>query len=84
MFKAQLIKDIAMAHRVNELIAAKPNENYLVIAGFGHLLHYAGVPENVFAKKPTLRDDSLLIVAHEFNATVDSRETDENAIAEGV
>ena len=77
LFKAQLIKDKSMAHKVNQLLLKHPEDRYLVIAGFGHLLHYQGVPERVFESNPQLRKDSYLMVANPFNEYVEAREKDE-------
>merc|ERR1712238_354159 len=60
IFKAQVLKDEAMAHRVTGLIQNNneeeevDNEKFLVIAGNGHLLHYCGVPERVLRENPDL------------------------------
>ena len=39
-FKAQLIKDFAMAHKVCNLLSTNPDDKFLVIAGKGHLMHW--------------------------------------------
>lgn len=55
-----------MAYKINKMIKADIEEQkYLVIAGFGHLKHFCGVPERVLEKNPQLKDDTILIVAHE-------------------
>ena len=48
LFKAQLIKDYAMAHKINKLIhTVSSDSKIMVIAGKGHTMHYCGVPERV-------------------------------------
>ena len=84
MFKAQLIKDVAMAHRVNELIKEKPDERYFIIAGYGHMKHYQGVPERVFAANKNLIEDSCLIVSYESDYAIDTNEEDEAVFLKGV
>ena len=64
IFKAQLIKDYAMAHCINKLVDANTDDRFLVLAGKGHLQHNCGVPERVYAAHPSLKDDSSLIVAY--------------------
>ena len=53
IFQAQLLKDYAMAYKINKMIKADTEEQkYLIIAGFGHLKHFCGVPERVLEKNP--------------------------------
>lgn len=73
-----------MAHRVNELIKEKPDERYLVIAGFGHMKHYQGVPERVLAANKNLMEESCLIVAYESDHAVDTYEEDKAVFLKGV
>jgi len=49
IFQAQLLKDVAMAHRVQQILhdIRGKNEKILVIAGNGHVLYGCGVPERV-------------------------------------
>ncbi|KAG7348360.1 arsenite S-adenosylmethyltransferase [Nitzschia inconspicua] len=70
IFKAQVLKDEAMAHRVVELLKESSNnpqgdnEKFLVIAGNGHLKHYCGVPERVLRDAPNLSlEDTCLIIS---------------------
>jgi len=76
IFKAQVLKDEAMAHRVTGLIqknenkAEVHNEKFLVIAGNGHLLHYCGVPERVLRENPEMASDTCLVISE--NTTSDS------------
>jgi len=77
IFKAQVLKDEAMAHRVTGLIKKKkheteeaPNEKFLVIAGNGHLLHYCGIPERVLRENPEIAADTCLVISE--NTTSDS------------
>jgi len=76
IFKAQVLKDEAMAHRVTGLIQKNENEDeahnekFLVIAGNGHLLHYCGVPERVLRENPEMAADTCLVISE--NTTSDS------------
>ena len=76
IFKAQVMKDEAMAHRVTGLIQKNEteeevhNEKFLVIAGNGHLLHYCGVPERVLRENPEMAADTCLVISE--NTTSDS------------
>lgn len=76
IFKAQVLKDEAMAHRVTGLIQKNENkeevdnEKFLVIAGNGHLLHYCGVPERVLRENPEMAADTCLVISE--NTTSDS------------
>jgi len=71
IFKAQVLKDVAMANKVNHVISdaatvsesGNDDEKFLVIAGNGHFLHYCGVPERVLDQNPELKDDSCLVVS---------------------
>ena len=66
-----------MAYQINKLLKADCEEQkYLIIAGFGHLKHFCGVPERVFEKNPALKDDSILIVAHEAEDSLDLNKSD--------
>lgn len=64
IFKAQLIKDYAMAYCINKLVKTHADDRFLVIAGKGHLQHFCGVPERVYQEHPDLKDDSSLVVAY--------------------
>lgn len=68
IFKAQILKDEAMAHRVNQLVKqssakGRKNDKFLVIAGNGHLLHYCGVPERVLRDNVDLTPDTCLVIS---------------------
>lgn len=67
IFKAQVLKDEAMAHRISTLIRDSGDDcnddKFLVIAGNGHLLHYTGVPERVLRDNPHLADDTCLVIS---------------------
>jgi arsenite methyltransferase len=69
IFKAQLLKDIAMAHKISSLIRESDDEEerFLVIAGNGHLSYYQGVPERVLAEHPHLIDTCCLVTSHEWD-----------------
>ena len=48
IFPAQVLKDVAMARKIDSLLEEiESTDKLLVIAGNGHLLHYCGVPERV-------------------------------------
>eukprot|EP00977_Amphora_coffeiformis_P008467 scaffold1918_cov154-Amphora_coffeaeformis.AAC.4 len=65
IFQAQLLKDVAMAHRVQEIIENQPDDDRIVvIAGNGHVEYYQGVPERVLAARPDLVDRTCLITCH--------------------
>jgi uncharacterized iron-regulated protein/protein-L-isoaspartate O-methyltransferase len=70
IFKAQLLKDEAMAHRVTELLQkSDENEKFLVIAGNGHMKHYCGVPERVLRDAPELSPaDTCLVISESTTA----------------
>lgn len=76
IFKAQVLKDEAMAYRVTELIRQNDSETddrdekFLVIAGNGHLMHYCGVPERVLRENPEMAADTCLVISE--NTTSDS------------
>jgi len=91
IFKAQVLKDEAMAHRVTRLIQKNDdedeidNEKFLVIAGNGHLLHYCGVPERVLRENPEMAADTCLVISE--NTTSDSlmgEDTRENGNLDGL
>mmetsp|Transcript_22416 Transcript_22416/g.33889 ORF Transcript_22416/g.33889 Transcript_22416/m.33889 type:complete len:589 (+) Transcript_22416:95-1861(+) len=68
IFKAQLLKEESMAHKISQLIHESEDENdkFLVIAGNGHLKHYQGVPERVFSEHPELINKSCLVTSHQW------------------
>lgn len=81
IFKAQVLKDEAMAHRVVQLLKessnnksendVNKNEKFLVIAGNGHMKHYCGVPERVLRDAPNLSpDDTCLIISESTSSEV--------------
>eukprot|EP00986_Skeletonema_menzelii_P010037 scaffold4726_cov142-Skeletonema_menzelii.AAC.4 len=61
LYQAQLLKDHAMGYKIASLMMehaiAGKSDRYMVIAGFGHLKHYTGVPDCVHGY---LRQDALL------------------------
>ena len=69
IFTAQLLKDVAMAHKINTLIKESDDEEdrFLVIAGNGHLSYYQGVPERVLEEHPELVNSCCLITSHEWD-----------------
>lgn len=66
IFQAQLLKDVAMAHKVNSLLedsTAKQDDKLLVLAGNGHVLGYSGVPERVIEQHPETESDTCVIAS---------------------
>lgn len=62
MFPAQIIKDAAMAHKVNEILDASPvGDKILVICGAAHMFYNCGVPERIYASHPEIQADSYRI-----------------------
>ena len=63
MFPAQVIKDAAMAHKLNTLVDASIDDadKFLCICGIGHSGYSHGVPERVFATHPQLEARSYRI-----------------------
>eukprot|EP00980_Cylindrotheca_fusiformis_P024738 scaffold12369_cov97-Cylindrotheca_fusiformis.AAC.4 len=91
IFKAQVFKDVAMANKVNQLIEesttrkskdAKDNDNFLVIAGNGHFLHYCGVPERVLLQNPELANDSCLVVSAGLESSLSDEKDLKNSLRE--
>jgi arsenite methyltransferase len=90
IFKAQILKDEAMAYKVSQLVnesSAKNrgNDKFLVIAGNGHLLHYCGVPERVFRDNTDLTAQSCLVISesttsHDVGDTADDTITMRKAL----
>ena len=65
IFQAQLLKDVAMAHHVQEILENQPDDDQIVvIAGNGHVEYYQGVPERVLAARPDLVDRTCLVTCH--------------------
>lgn len=65
LFRAQLLKDITMAHKVSQLMeTAADEEKFLVIAGNGHVAYYQGVPERVLQRHPEL--SCAVVTSHEY------------------
>lgn len=71
IFMAQLLKDVAMANKINELIEQHDGDKFLVIAGNGHVLHYCGVPERVLIKHPNLAAETCVIVSTSTSTPLD-------------
>jgi arsenite methyltransferase len=66
IFQAQLLKDVAMACKVNTLLEEEPQQDdkILVLVGNGHVLGYSGVPERVLERHPELAAETCVIVSH--------------------
>jgi 2-polyprenyl-3-methyl-5-hydroxy-6-metoxy-1,4-benzoquinol methylase len=59
LYQAQLLKDHAMGYKIANIMLDQPtSDRYLVIAGFGHLKHYLGVPDcvNQYLRQVALSD----------------------------
>jgi SAM-dependent methyltransferase/uncharacterized iron-regulated protein len=88
IFKAQVLKDEAMAHRITQLLRKSAEEKkkdpdatddkFLVIAGNGHLKHYCGVPERVLRDMPEIANDTCLVISESTTSDLLSTATDEN------
>jgi len=62
MFPAQIIKDAAMAHKVNQLLDVSPaDDKILVITGSAHMFYNCGVPERIYASHPEIQADTYRI-----------------------
>ena len=70
IFQAQLLKDVACAHKINQLVEKKGNEadKFLVIAGNGHFMYYCGIPERVLEQHPELAEKTCLILSQSVEA----------------
>lgn len=75
IYQAQLLKDVAMAHKINCLVEENPDDRFLVLAGNGHVSHYQGVPERVLAKHVHMIPQSCLILSHLWKGTLPLSET---------
>jgi len=85
IFKAQLIKDEAMAHKVNTLLKDNANDKFLVIAGKGHLQHNCGVPERVYRANPAIQDQASLVISYHNEYECDiTKEADHKELMEGI
>lgn len=60
LHQAQLLKDHAMAYHIGKLMMKYNGDQFIIIAGFGHLKHYLGVPERLeaYLKAQTLHSNS--------------------------
>ena len=82
LFKAQLIKDYAMAHKVNTYIDQHHAENdkYMIVSGKGHMQFFQGIPKMVFEKHPDLEVQSSMVVAHETDKNIDIAQSDDTIL----
>ena len=66
IFQAQLLKDVAMAHKINEVVdkSSQGKDKVLVLVGNGHILGYSGVPERVLERHPELADETCVMVSN--------------------
>lgn len=71
IFPAQVLKDVAMGHKVQTLLdTLQDGEKLLVVAGNGHFLHYCGVPERV--KFPS--NQTALIVSMSAEGNINNKD----------
>ncbi|CAB9504897.1 Arsenite methyltransferase [Seminavis robusta] len=76
IFQAQLLKDVAMAHKIHNLLLTKQqsesgnskqsDDRILVLLGNGHCLGYCGVPERVLEQHPELVSETCVIASHRY------------------
>jgi SAM-dependent methyltransferase len=88
LYQAQLLKDHAMGYKVANFMLDQPSsDRFLVIAGFGHLKHYLGVPDcvNHYLRQTAMLDSDekrrakamdLLMDISRFPTTAKSRNAD--------
>lgn len=69
IFMAQVLKDVAMAHKINQLLEQNKGDKILVIAGNGHVLHYCGVPERVLQAHPEIADETCVVACAPVDAS---------------
>ena len=75
IFQAQVLKDNAMAHKINQIIEhGHEDEKLLVIAGNGHVKHYCGVPERVLHKHPELTNNTCLVISESTTKSLEDSE----------
>lgn len=75
IFKAQLIKDYAMANKVKELLEKDKSkkDKFLVIAGSGHMSHYTGVYEILFNNTNSItKEEAAMIICRPNDNIVDN------------
>jgi uncharacterized iron-regulated protein len=57
IFKAQVLKDEAMAYKITKILGkASLDDKVLAVLGYGHCQFGSGVPERVFKKMPSIED----------------------------
>jgi len=78
MFPAQIIKDAAMAHKVNQLLDVSPaGDKVLVICGAAHMFYNCGVPERIYASHPEIQADTYRIYTRAADHRLPLPRTDE-------
>mmetsp|Transcript_46346 Transcript_46346/g.91873 ORF Transcript_46346/g.91873 Transcript_46346/m.91873 type:complete len:707 (-) Transcript_46346:195-2315(-) len=83
MFPAQIIKDAAMAHKVNQLLDVSPaGDKILVICGAAHMFYNCGVPERIFASHPKVQADTYRIYTRASDHRLPLTRTDEISMLE--
>ena len=82
IFQAQILKDISMANKVNELVqgSTKKEDKVLVIAGNGHLLHHCGVPERVLKNNPEIAAETCLVISESTTESFDEDKAIQDAV----
>ena len=76
LFRTAIMKDYAMAHKVNKLLASEdsPDQKYLVIAMKGHQLYGSAVPECVRMANPGVND--AILIAQSSNEIMNVQDDD--------
>lgn len=75
IFKAQVLKDVAMAHKINTVVddSVSDQDKVLVLVGNGHVLGYSGVPERFLQEHPELAAETCVLVSnHETDLPLNS------------
>jgi uncharacterized iron-regulated protein len=85
IFQAQILKDVAMAHKINTLLdQPSQDDRILVLVGNGHVLGYSGVPERVLLKHPELAAETCVIVSHHGTDLVLDNNNDESRLKQAI
>jgi uncharacterized iron-regulated protein len=85
IFQAQILKDVAMAHKINTLLdQPRQDDKILVLVGNGHVLGYSGVPERVLQKHPELAAETCVIVSHHGTDLDWDKNSDESSLKQTI
>lgn len=83
IFKAQLIKDYAMANKIKDLLEAdtEKKDQFLVIAGSGHMSYFTGIYELLFNNTDSAtRDEAIMLICRPNDNVVDNKMEDKELI----